>query len=301
MEKIKRICVLYGGNSSERDVSIESGRYIYESILKKGYSAELIDYKNVNDHIFFKKYDFIFIALHGFEGESGNLQNSLSKLGINYSGSNSLACKRTWDKVRCKEILIENKILTPEYIEASLFDMEKFDFDKLNFKHSFLKPKMEGSSFNIFEIKNEHDFKKYIKKIRNKVEEFYFEKAIKHREFTVSILNGDCLEPIEIITKSDFYDFNAKYVSENTQLNLVNLAEKKINELKKIAKKSYQALECSGWARVDFVQDTNEKFFVLEINTVPGMTSHSLFPKSAMYSGINYDDLVEIIIESSNE
>ena len=302
---IEKITVLYGGESSERSVSLESGKYVFQSVKNLGYEAELIDYPSEFSP---KKlqYDFIFIALHGQDGESGGLQNFLQQNKIPYSGSGYEACKNTWNKDTFKKILRENRIPTPNWISIpSLHELkDNFDdkiFDQLRpFNEIFLKPAEDGSSIDVFKLSTNDDLKKAIIESLDSKRQFIFEECIDFKELTVPILNGKCLPPVEIKTKESFYNFNAKYVNDDTELHELIISDKKKLELEQICLKTLDIVQARGWLRVDLMQDSNQNFYVLEVNTVPGMTSHSLFPKSAGSIGLSYDGLVNEIINAEN-
>jgi len=301
---IKKITVLYGGQSSERQVSLESGKYIFNSIKDLGYEAILIDCPEKFALETLTKEDFIFIALHGEDGESGELQKLLQQKGIPYSGSNYEGCVNTWNKNTCKELLKENNIPTPNWITvSSLLEiqnrLEDTFFDLLRpFNELFLKPAEDGSSIDVFKISNNKDLDGAIVDCLNPRRPFIFEESIDFRELSVPILNGRCLPAVEIRTSESFYNFNAKYVNEDTQLIELMLSIDKKSELDQICLKTFDVMGCKGWARVDLLQDRDNNFYVLEVNTVPGMTSHSLFPKSAESIGLSYNDLVQEIINA---
>ncbi|MDA9141576.1 D-alanine--D-alanine ligase [Gammaproteobacteria bacterium] len=302
---IKKIIVLYGGKSSEREVSLESGKYIFQAVKELGYDAQLIDYpKNFSPQQLTKE-DFIFIALHGEDGESGELQKLLQQKCIPFSGSHHQACVNTWNKNTCKELLKDNKIPTPNWITIpSLLEMEKdLDnpfFNQLKpFKELFLKPAEDGSSIDVFKISCNKDLENAICNCADPRRTFILEESIDFKELTVPILNGRCLPAVEIKTSESFYNFNAKYVNEDTQLTELVLSTDDKNKLEKICLKTLDVSGCSGWLRVDLMQDRNNKFYVLEVNTAPGMTSHSLFPKSAESIGLSYNQLVQEIINAN--
>ncbi len=301
---IKKITVLYGGKSSEREVSLESGKYIFQAVKDLGYEAQLIDYpKNFSPQQLTEE-DFIFIALHGEDGESGELQKLLQQKHIPFSGSNYQACVNTWNKNTCKELLKNNKIPTPNWITVpSLLEMEKDlenpFFNQLRpFKELFLKPAEDGSSIDVFKISCNKDLEGAISDCIDPRRTFILEESIDFKELTVPILNGRCLPAVEIRTSETFYNFNAKYVNEDTQLSELLLSEDDKTRLEKICLETLDVVGCIGWLRVDLLQDRNNNFFVLEVNTVPGMTSHSLFPKSAESIGLSYIDLVQEIINA---
>lgn len=303
---IEKITVLYGGESSERSVSMESGKYVFQSVKDLGYEAELIDYPSEFSLEQFLQADFIFIALHGHDGESGELQNFLQQNNIPYSGSDYEACNNTWNKDTFKKILRENKIPTPNWISVpSLHEykgnLDDSIFDQFKpFNEIFLKPAEDGSSIDVFKLTTNDDLKKAIIDSLDAKRQFIFEESIDFKELTVPILNGKCLPPVEIITKESFYNFNAKYINDDTELNEFIISDKKKSELEQICLKTLDIVKARGWLRVDLMQDSDQNFYVLEVNTVPGMTSHSLFPKSAESIGLSYDELVNEILNAKN-
>jgi len=305
MNEINNIAVLYGGNSSEREISLESGHGVHKSILELGYESTLIDFKDIQNLEDLKKYDYVFIALHGFEGEGGKLQEDLKKLNIPYSGSDSNACKNTWNKKITKEILHKNNIKTPKWLEVK-FDKKivqdglNESFDKFRpFDYLFLKPQEDGSSIDIFKISDNESLKEAYQKCINPERDFIFEEYIRGRELTVTIINAKCFPPLEIITSNDFYDYEAKYISDDTQHIKADLDEKQLKQIKLTSLNAFEALNCKGWGRVDLLEDEEGNFNVIEINTVPGMTAQSNVPKSASLLGLSYNDVVQEIINAS--
>ena len=302
--EIKKIAVLYGGTSSEREVSLESGGNIYSAVQALGYEASLIDYPSEFSIENSRQNDFIFIALHGYDGESGDLQELLTHESIKFSGSKSFACRRTWNKRVCKEILEINKIPTPSWFSVKALSgtfneifsekLDKFESDT----DIFIKPEEDGSSVDVFKISNEQEFTEAIENCSNRNRPFIIEECIDYKEITVPILNGKCLPPIEIITKESFYNYAAKYVNDDTKLIEAKFSSNLSNMLESICIDTYTLMECEGWARIDLLQRADESFYVMEVNTVPGMTSHSLFPKSAAIIGLDYNSLVEEIINA---
>ena len=306
MDKIKKIAVLYGGLSSEREISLKSGIGVHKAICDLGYESDLIDFKNLNNLHELKVYDFVFIALHGFEGEGGKLQEDLDDLNILYSGSNSVACKNTWNKRLAKEILKKNNIRTPVWLEVKFTKtivnngLHVSPYDRFRpFEYLFLKPEEDGSSVDIFKISDEDSLRAAYKKCTNPNRGFLFEEYIHGREITVTIIDKECYPPIEIITKNEFYDYDAKYISDDTLHVEAELTQKELDEIKSIAMNAFEVLDCKAWARVDMIQDKKGKFYVIEINTVPGMTSHSNVPKSGSLLGLTYNEVVQKIIDAS--
>jgi len=307
MGKINNIAVIYGGTSSEREISIKSGNGVHDALIDLGYQSKLIDFRDLEYIDELKNYDFVFIALHGFEGEGGFLQKELDKLNILYSGSGPAACANTWDKGLTKKILDLNKINTPNSIEIDQFTKEISEaglhssiFDRLRpFDSIFLKPKEDGSSVDIFKIFDDNSLKQAYNKCLNPNRGFLFQEFIKGKELTVTVIDNVCFPPIEIITNNEFYDYEAKYISNDTLHMEAELNEDEIKEIKEISLKAFKSLGCKGWARVDLFQDTNKNFYVIEINTVPGMTSHSNVPKSGSLINLSYSDVVQRIIHAS--
>jgi len=301
----KKIIVLYGGESSEREVSLESGRNIYLAILELGYKASLVDYPKEFTADILQDFNFVFIALHGKDGESGDLQKYLLGCGIEYSGSDSDACLNTWNKARCKDLLSANDIPTPRWSSLSQLSKDNAELSLLKEEMFippypfFLKPEEDGSSIDVFKILNEQDMHKAVKNCTNKSRPFILEESIDYKELTVPILNGVCLPAVEIITSESFYNYDAKYVRDDTHLISLNLSNADQSKLDNLCLKTFNALGCRGWARIDLLQDLDGNFYILEVNTVPGMTTHSLFPSSAQIVGLDYKSLVGEIIEGA--
>ena len=307
MGDINKIAVLHGGCSSEREVSLQSGAGVHAAICDLGYESDLIDFKDLNNLYELKIYDFIFIALHGFEGESGKLQKDLDDLNILYSGSGPEACSKTWNKKITKKILEKNNINTPISIGITEFSYQVAN-NGLNispydcfrpFNYLFLKPDEDGSSIDIFKISDDESLKNAYKNCTNRKRGFLFEEYIEGRELTVTIINQECFPPIEIVTKNEFYDYDAKYISDDTLHIQAELSSDELKDIKSISLDAFNTLGCKGWARIDLLQDNDGKFYVIEVNTAPGMTAHSNVPKSAGFIGLSYEEVVQKIIDAS--
>ena len=297
---MKEVCVLYGGNSSEREVSLKSGKFIHKSLLKNGYKSYLIDYADLTELEKLKDFDLVFIALHGEEGESGILQSKMNKAGIYYTGSGFEACKNSWDKEICKNILRQNNLPTPDFSVYKTFQeiIESKNKIEEQFQEGvFIKPCKEGSSIDIIKVTDfsKSDLEKIKEDLVDRERKFLVERFIEGREFTVGFLNDHILEPLEIITKREFYDYEAKYDDDETQIIKADLDENDLDTIKEIAKNCFNVFGLSKWGRVDILQDQKGNFFVLELNTVPGMTDHSLFPYAASLKGFSFDELVNEI------
>jgi D-alanine-D-alanine ligase len=231
--------------------------------------------------------------------KGGDLQEKFDDLSIPYTGSGPEACRNTWDKNTCKTILKSHNVMTPSwkcYETLKPFLNEPFkDFQNKNY---FLKPSQEGSSVDIFKIKDDKDFMAALKNANNIDRPFLMENCIDGKEFTVTIINDECMPVIEIVTENEFYDYDAKYISNNTGLIEANLTSEEHSAINVVASNAYKALNCRGWARIDILQDITGQFHVLEINTVPGMTSHSCVPKSGSFLGLEYEEVVQNIINA---
>ena len=306
MREINNIAVLYGGSSSEREISLKSGNGVHKAILELGYESSLIDFRDLESLEKLINFDYIFIALHGFEGEGGKLQENLDNLNIRYSGSGPDACRNTWNKKLTKEILNKNDIRTPNWLDVTFGaevvqkGLNASSFDKFRpFDHLFLKPQEDGSSIDIFKISDNESLRDAYQKCVKPDREFLFEEYINGREITVTIINKKCFPPIEILTNNDFYDYDAKYISDDTLHVEAELSDKELKQIESISLNAFEVLDCKGWGRVDLLQDQMGNFNVIEINTVPGMTAHSNVPKSGSLLGLSYSDVVKEIINAS--
>ena len=289
-----KVALLYGGFSKEREISIKSGKAVEEALKELGFEYRVFDPINKEDFIYnIKKYkpDVAFIALHGKGGEDGQIQAILEFLNIKYTGSDSRTSAICIDKKLTKDILRNENIPVPED-----YKLENIKFPAV------LKPKDEGSSIGVYIVKNEKELKKVLDNIKN-VKDYMIEAYIEGRELTVSILNGKVLPVIEIKIEKGFYDFENKYISSKTKYLCPAPLHKTINEeIKKIAINSYKILGCKGAARIDIMLSKENIPYVLEVNTIPGMTSHSLLPKAAEKAGVSFNELVkEIIYGAINE
>ena len=293
----KKIAILTGGSSSEREISLESGQNIHNVLLNKGLNCELIDYLDLDDLKNLESFDTVFVAMHGYEGESGCLQQELTRLGIKFTGSNAIGCENTWNKDIFKQLLIEHDLPTPKSLVTT--DILNYKFPSGFFKDNyfFLKPVADGSSLDTFEISSERDFESAKMLIKNTSQGFLLEESIKYKEFTVAILQDQVLPVLEIKTPNAFYDYDAKYISDKTIITKSDLGPEEIKAIQNLAMDAFMISGCSGWGRVDILQAEDGSFYAIEINTVPGMTSHSLFPKAASLAGISSDVLLEKIMK----
>jgi len=302
--KQEKVAVLYGGNSAEREVSLNSGQAIANGLEQAGFDVVLIDTKTlVLTDLLIKKIDRVFIALHGRGGEDGCLQGALEYLNIPYTGSNVLGSSLSMDKVRSKQIFKACNLPT-----APFTVVDKNDFENLSLAEVLadlggrvmVKPANEGSSIGMAQAKT-------VEQLRNAlIEAFGFDKQvlleawIDGPEYTVAILGDKALPAIHMETPREFYDYEAKYQSNSTQYHCpCGLSEREENEIKALSVKAFNATGAQGWGRVDIMRNSIGEWQVLEVNTVPGMTETSLVPKAAKVFGLNFSELVTQILQLS--
>jgi D-alanine-D-alanine ligase len=298
-----KVGVIAGGISSEREVSLETGKGIYKSLLAMGYNTVFIDLKD--DFISkLKSINLAFIALHGKYGEDGTVQGLLELLKISYTGSGVMSSAMAMDKTFSKKIFKYEKINTPSFIEASSYndsDLNKIDKEikKRIIYPVIIKPNRGGSTIGVSIVYDKSELSSGIKTAFNFDSKILIEKYIDGRLLTVSIIAGKpfTLPIIEIKPKSGFYDYKSKYTKGLTEYIVPAKLEKSISEeITNLALKSHRSLDCWGISRVDFILGDDKKIYVLEVNTIPGMTPTSLVPKAAEAAGISFDLLVEIVL-----
>ena len=301
-KKFKNVLVVLGGTSGERAVSLDSGRACIKALKKKGYSVSTFDPKIKNFNLINKnKIDVIFNALHGRDGEDGIAQSYFEYLKIPYTHSGVISSFNAMNKIISKEIFIKNKIKTPKFFSLK----KKYDKKKviryLNSKKVklpiVLKPTNEGSSLGVEICKDKKKMFKKIDFLLKRYSEIILEEYIAGQEIQVAVINGNPIGAIELIPKRLFYDYKAKYTKKAKTEHVMpaKLNKKKYVEVLKIAKKAHEALQCRGVTRSDF-KFFNNNFYLLEINTQPGMTNLSLVPEIAAYKDISFENLVEKIL-----
>ncbi|HBR16103.1 MAG: D-alanine--D-alanine ligase [Deltaproteobacteria bacterium RIFCSPLOWO2_12_FULL_43_16] len=298
-----RIGVLMGGMSTERDISFKSGNAVYNALMEEGYNAVSIDVgRDVYNKIIKEKVDIAFIALHGKYGEDGAIQGLLEIMGIPYTGSGILASAVSIDKVLTKRLFMLNKIPTPSFRVMKKGEAIKSANALLEgLRASFVvKPNSQGSTIGVSIIDNKRQIKKAVTKALKYDDTILIEEFIKGREVTVGILNGKALPVIEVMPKGGIYDFKAKYTKGMTEYVVpARLSDRLNKQLADNALKAFTVLGCSGAARVDIMLDSKNRPYVLEVNTVPGMTGLSLLPKAAAAAGIGFSAMVEEILLSA--
>ena len=302
-KKFKNVLVVLGGTSGERQVSIETGKACANALKKKGYKVIIFDPKIKNFNLINgNKIDVIFNALHGRDGEDGVAQSYFEYLNIPYTHSGVISSYNAMNKIISKEIFIRNKIKTPKYFSISASNFNKNEIKKFILKKKInfpvvVKPINEGSSLGVKICKNKKILFKNTKQLLKTYDELILEEYIGGQEIQVAVINNDPLGAIELIPKRLFYDYKAKYTKKAKTKHVMpaRIPKKKYNEVLKIAKKTHKALKCKGVTRSDFKFFKNN-FFLLEINTQPGMTNLSLVPEIANYSGLSFENLVEKIL-----
>ena len=305
--KKKNVLVVLGGTSKERKISLATGRACIKALKKIGYKVSEFDpAKQLLNEIDKSKVDLIFNALHGKDGEDGNAQSYFEYLRIPYTHSGVIASMNAMDKTVSKQIFKDNKILSPKYFVLKSSDLKKKNLKSLINKHSLgssvvIKPSNEGSSIGVKICSNFQTIKKAINVLKKKYENLIFEKFIGGQEVQVAVLNNKALGAIELKPKRSFYDYKAKYEksAKTSHIMPANLPNKKYTEVLKIAERTHRILRCRGVTRCDFKYFKN-RFYLLEINTQPGMTDLSLVPEIASYKGISFENLVKFIVQYAN-
>ncbi|MBI5573788.1 MAG: D-alanine--D-alanine ligase [Elusimicrobia bacterium] len=296
--KIKKIGVIYGGRSSEREVSLKTGAAIAKALKKEKFSTVLIDSgkKDFIKKLLSLKIDFAFIALHGPFGEDGTMQGLLEILSIPYSGSGVLASALAINKIYSKKIFESENIPTPKWQIITNYKLQITNY-KLPV---VIKPARQGSAIGITIVRKKSQLKKAIKNALKYDDKAIIEEYIEGTEITVPILGDKPLSPIEIIPKNEFYDFYSKYAAGGSRhLIPPRLSPKIIDKAKQLGLLAHKSLRCRAMSRVDMIVDKKSDIYVLEVNTIPGMTATSLFPESAKYDGYTFGDLIKKIVELS--
>ena len=304
--KQEKIAVLLGGTSAEREVSLNSGTAVLNALRKQGYDAHPIDPKVFPVATLKEQgFDRVFNILHGRGGEDGTMQGLLEQIGIPYTGCGVMTSALTMDKMRTKMlwkafglpvaemeiVTVENRAnLTPESV------VKKLGLPLM------VKPSLEGSSVGLTKVKAIEELESAVDFALKFDRTVLIEEWLAGDEFTVPVLDNEVLPSIKIVPEGEFYDYDAKYISDNTQYFCpAGLSDEREQELRDLVKQAYDVVGCRGWSRIDVIADAEGNFRLVEVNTNPGMTSHSLFPKSAATVGYSFEQLVERILELSAE
>ena len=307
--KYKKILLIQGGISSEREISLRSGKACIKAL--KQLKHKVIIFDPAKEHFSkIKKYktkvDLIFNALHGRDGEDGVAQSYFEYFKIPYTHSGITSSMNAMDKIISKKILKKNNLLTPNYISLNSVNFKKRlkekILKKLNFNYPMVvKPSNEGSSVGVEICKNFNQLKISVNKLMKNYKTLIIENYISGKEIQVAVINGKSLGAIELQPRRKFYDYKAKYSKSALTRHVMpaNLSKKKYNEVLKLGNKAHQVLNCKGITRSDF-KFINNKFYLLEINTQPGMTNLSLVPEISKHVNINFKSLIKKIIDNAS-
>jgi D-alanine-D-alanine ligase len=297
-----RVAVLFGGKSAERAVSLKSGTAVLEALQSAGVDAFGIDVgDDFLQRLVAEKIDRAFIVLHGRGGEDGSMQGLLECAGIPYTGSGILASALAMDKLRTKRVWLSLGLPTPAHATLASAEDCRAAAAALGFP-LFVKPAHEGSSIGMAKVDDIDALIAAWKDASRYDSQVLVEQMIDGPEFTIAMLRGQVLPPIALGTPHTFYDYDAKYLADDTQYRIpCGLSADKETELKDLTARACEAVGTQGWARADVMQDASGKFWLLEVNTVPGMTDHSLVPMAARAAGLDFQQLVLAILADSVE
>ncbi len=300
-----KVGVLYGGRSAEREVSLMSGQAVYDALIEQGINAHLFDLDQHSlGELALQQFDRVFVALHGRYGEDGTVQGALELLGVPYTGSGHLSSALAMDKIMTKRLWQQVGLATPDYRVIS-HAQELEALPQALGLPLILKAPNEGSTIGLSKVSAPEDLMDSYEQVRPFDETILAEKFIAGRELTVALLGrgqgARALPIVEIIAPGGNYDFQSKYYSDQTQYFCpAPLPDALAEQIREIAVQAYQTLNCEGWARADLILDSDMKPWLLEMNTSPGMTSHSLVPMAAKAAGIEFGQLCrEILMRAS--
>jgi len=293
-----KVAVLMGGWSAERAVSLKSGKAVLDALLSQGVNAVGIDVsRDIASQL--KGFDRVFNILHGRGGEDGQIQGLLEILQIPYTGSGVLGSAIGMDKLLTKQIWLSNALPTPNYYLLESEADCAAAVTKLGLP-MMVKPALEGSSIGISKVKRAEDMATAFRAARDCGGPVIAEKFIQGGEYTCAILGERVLPMIKLETPHEFYDYNAKYLADDTRyICPCGLPAAREAELGQIMLKAFRAVHASGWGRVDFMLDQQGQAWLIEVNTVPGMTDHSLVPMAARQAGISFEQLVMAILQET--
>ena len=295
-----RVAVMLGGHSSEREVSLNTGAAVLAALQSRGVDAVGWDpaEKSMSEFIA-AGFDRVWIALHGPGGEDGALQGLLQWLEIPYTGSGVMASAIAMDKVRSKHLFQAAGIPTPDYAVVASFEEASVAAEKIGFP-LIVKPSGQGSSVGMSKVFERAELNEAVDAALQYGDVALLETCVTGDEFTVAVLQGEALPSIRIVTPRVFYDYRAKYESDRTEYICPGTsADEEEARYAELAVAAFDELGCSGWGRVDFMTGADKQPLVLEVNTVPGMTSHSLVPMAARRAGIDFEELCWRILETS--
>ena len=297
-----RVAVLFGGTSAEREISLKSGQAVLQALQQAGVNAQAFDpaEQNIGD---IKAYDRAFIVLHGRGGEDGTMQGALELLGVPYTGSGVLASALGMDKTRTKQLWLGCGLPTPAYARLTA----NTDFSQVIAELGLplmVKPAHEGSSIGMRKVEKAEDLQPAFEFAAKYDSEIIAEKWVTGKEYTIVILGDKALPIIRLQPHQShgFYDFEAKYNANDTQyLCPCGLSDEDEQALQALALRAFDMVGATGWGRIDAMRDEQGNFWLLEVNTVPGMTDHSLVPMAAKAAGLSFEQLVLTILAQTNQ
>jgi D-alanine-D-alanine ligase len=307
----RKVGVLYGGRSAEREVSLMSGQAVCDALQSQGINAHLFDTGQRSlSELVEQNFDAVFIALHGRYGEDGTLQGALELMGIPYTGSGPMASSVAMDKIITKRLWLELGLPTPAYREIkTAADLDGIE-EAIGLPF-IMKPPHEGSTLGLFKVQQTHDILAAYKSTNQYDDIVLAEQFVQGREFTVALLGASplnkkphavvkALPVIEIVAPGGNYDYEHKYFSDDTQyICPAPISDSLSEQMKQLSVSAFTALRCEGWARADIMLDANDKPWLIEINTSPGMTSHSLVPMAAKAAGMTFEQLCVHILSQA--
>jgi D-alanine-D-alanine ligase len=294
-----RVAVLFGGDSSERAVSLDSGRNVLEALRSRGVDATGVDgVPALVEGVTRGRFDRVFNIMHGGAGENGVVQGLLESVGLPYTGSGVLGAALTLDKIRTKQVWLATGLPTPRYERLAVGDDVVAAAQRLGLP-VIVKPSLEGSSVGVTRVFDAAQLASAVELAARYGGELLMEQLIVGGEYTVGVLAGIALPSIRIVPAGEYYDYHAKYVADDTQYLFPGLEPAADAGMRALALAAFHAAGASGWGRVDVMRDRDGGNWLLEVNTTPGMTSHSLVPKAARAIGIEFDELVWRILETS--
>jgi D-alanine-D-alanine ligase len=296
-----RVAVLYGGDTSEREVSLNSGKNVLDALQKLGVNAFGVDgLPALVSAIESGKVDRVFNIMHGGAGENGVVQGLLEGLGVPYTGSGVLGSALTLDKIRTKQVWLSLGLPTPKYERLAVGSSVDHAAARIGYP-LIVKPALEGSSVGVSRVFKPENLSDAISLATGYGRDLLMEQLIEGGEYTVAVLGDVALPSIRIESAGEYYDYHAKYIADDTRYVCPGLEGAEELAIRELALHAFQASGASGWGRVDVMRDRSGANWLLEVNTTPGMTSHSLVPKAAAAAGISFAELVWRILETSAE
>ncbi len=299
--KDMKIGVLMGGMSSEREISLITGGAVFSILKENGYNVVSIDVgRDLPQRIIAEGVDVAFIALHGKYGEDGTVQGLLDLMGIPYTGSSLLASAMSMDKIISKEIYRAHNLPTPDYVAFKMSEINGRDIPSLERFPVVVKPANGGSTIGITIVEKESDLRGAVAEAAKWDDNILIEAFIEGKLLTAGVLEEEALPVIEIAPKSGFYDYESKYTKGATEYILpARLSDKDEEEFRRLALEAHKSLRCGGATRTDMILDGKGKVYLLETNTIPGMTGTSLLPMAAKAAGYSFIQLVVKILEGA--